>query len=81
MEGMPAVQIRQVSPEVIAALKRRAARNGRSLAGELRHILAAIAREESPPPPLPAVELKLSSASPATTWPREEMYGDEGGGR
>lgn len=75
---MPAVQIREVSPEVIAALKRRAARNERSLEGELRHILAAIAREEPPPPPLPPVELKLSSASPATTWRREEIYGDDG---
>ena len=75
---MPAVQIRDVSPEVIAALKRRAARNERSLEGELRHILAAIAREEPPPLPLPPVELKLSSASPATTWRREEMYGDDG---
>lgn len=75
---MPAVQIREVSPEVLAALKRRAARNERSLEGELRHILAAVAREEPPPPPLPPVELKLSNASPVTTWRREEMYGDDG---
>jgi len=75
---MPAVQIRDVAPEVIAALKRRAARHERSLEGELRYILAAIAQEELPPPPLPPIELKLSQASPTTSWRREEIYGDDG---
>jgi plasmid stability protein len=75
---MPAVQIRDVSPEVISALKRRAARHERSLEGELRYILTAIAREESPSPPLPPIELKLSQASPSTQWSREEIYGDDG---
>jgi plasmid stability protein len=75
---MPAVQIRDVAPEVIAALKRRAARHERSLEGELRYILANIAREELPPPPLPAIELKLSQASPSTSWRREEIYDDDG---
>ena len=75
---MPAVQIRDVSPDVIAALKRRAARHERSLEGELRYILAVVAREEPPPSPLPPVELKLSQASPPTTWRREEIYGDDG---
>jgi plasmid stability protein len=75
---MSAVQIRDVSPEVIAALKRRAARNERSLEGELRYILAAVAREEPPPSPLPPMDLKLSQASPSTDWRREEIYGDDG---
>jgi plasmid stability protein len=75
---MPAVQIREVSPEVIAALQRRAARNGRSLEAELRHILAVAAREEPPSPSIPPAELKLSSVSPETTWRREEVYGDDG---
>jgi plasmid stability protein len=75
---MPALQIRDVPPEVIASLKRRAARHERSLEGELRYILAAIAREEPPPPPLPALQLKLSPASPPATWSREEIYGDDG---
>ncbi len=39
---------------------------------------AAIAREEPQPTPLPAIELKLSQASPPTTWRREEIYGDDG---
>jgi plasmid stability protein len=75
---MPAVQIRDVAPEVLAALKRRAARHERSLEGELRSILAAIAREEPPPAPLPAIELNLSQASPPTSWRREEIYDDDG---
>lgn len=75
---MAAVQIRDVSPEVIAALKRRAARHERSLEGELRYILTAIAREEPPSPPLPQIELKLSQASSPTHWSREEIYGDDG---
>jgi plasmid stability protein len=75
---MPAVQIRDVPPEVIAALKRRAARHERSLEGELRYLLVVIAREEPPPPPLPPLHLKLSQASPPTTWSREEIYGDDG---
>jgi plasmid stability protein len=75
---MPAVQIRDVPPEVIAALKRRAARHERSLEGELRYILSSLAREEPPASPLPPIELKLSQASPPTTWSREEIYGDDG---
>jgi len=75
---MPALQIRDVPPEVIGALKRRAARNERSLEGELRHILAIVAREEPPPPPLPPLQLKMSKASPPTSWPREEIYGNDG---
>jgi Plasmid stability protein len=75
---MPAVQIRDLPPEVIAALKRRAARHERSLEGELRYLLAVIAREEPPAPPLPPIDLKLSKASPGTTWRRDEIYGDDG---
>jgi len=75
---MSAVQIRDVPPEVIAALKRRAARHERSLEGELRYILAAIARDEPPPAPLLPLRLKLSQASPTTTWGREEIYDDDG---
>jgi plasmid stability protein len=75
---MPAVQIRDLSPEVIAALKRRAVRHKRSLEGELRHILAWLADEEPPPPPLRPLELKLSSASSEIGWSRNEIYGDDG---
>jgi len=75
---MPAIQIRDVPAEVIAALKRRASRHERSLEGELRYLLAAIAREEPPSTPLPPLQLKLSQAPSSTTWSREEIYGDDG---
>jgi hypothetical protein len=43
--------------------------------GELR---AFGAREEPPLLPLPPLHLKLSQASPPTTWRREEIYNDDG---
>lgn len=74
---MPAVHVRNVPPEVLTALKRRARRHHRSLEGELRELLSAAVREE-PAEPVTPLELKLSAASPATSWSREEIYGDDG---
>ena len=75
---MAAVQIRDLPTEVLGALKRRAARHERSLEGELRHILATIARQEPPASQIPPIELKLSKASAGTSWRREDIYGDDG---
>lgn len=75
---MAVAQVPDVSPEVIAALERRAAQHGRSLEEELRCILTEIVREEPPLPPYPPIELKLSQASSTTNWSREEIYGDAG---
>lgn len=76
---MPAIQIRDVPPEVIAALKRRAARHERSLEGELRYILAALAKEEPTRLPVPPLRLKLAEGAPSdNTWSREAIYGDDG---
>ncbi len=75
---MPAVHVRNVPPEVLAALKRRARRHHRSLEGELRELLSAVVREERLTEPAPPLELKLSTASPASSWSREEIYGDDG---
>jgi hypothetical protein len=36
------------------------------------------AREEPPSASLPPIDLKLSQASPPTTWRREEINGDDG---
>jgi len=77
-EAMPAIHVRDVPDDVLDALKRRAKRHERSLQKELRHLLSTIAREEPPGKPLPPIELKLSSASPTTSWRREEIYGDHG---
>jgi plasmid stability protein len=75
---MPSIRIRNVPAEVIAALQRRAFRNERSLEGEILYLLGQIAREEPPPVPLSPLQLKLSQASPLTTWHRGEIYGDDG---
>ncbi|MGD2114098.1 MAG: hypothetical protein PVG07_03535 [Acidobacteriota bacterium] len=75
---MPAIHVRDIPDDVLDALKRRAARHERSLQRELRHLLSTIAREEPPAEPLPPLELKLSDASPTSSWRREEIYEDDG---
>jgi plasmid stability protein len=75
---MAAVHVRNVPEQVLEALKRRAARHERSLQRELRHVLCAIAEEEPSAAPLPPIELRLSDARPASSWRREEFYGDDG---
>ena len=75
---MPAVHVRDVPEEVLEALKRRAARHERSLQRELRHLLCSIAKEEPSAEPVPPIALKLSDASPASSWRREEIYDDDG---
>lgn len=75
---MSAVHVRDVPPEVLAALKRRARRHHRSLQGELRELLSEVAREERRTDPQPPLALRLSSAAPTTSWSREEIYGDDG---
>ena len=75
---MAAVKIQDLSPEVIAALERRAARHERSLENELRDVLIHLAIAEPPIPPLPPIELKLASGWGTGDWRREEIYGDNG---
>jgi plasmid stability protein len=75
---MPAVHVRDVPPEVLTALKRRARRHHRSLQGELRELLAAVAQEERRDEQVPPLVLRFSSAAPTTSWGREEIYGDDG---
>lgn len=75
---MPAIHVRDVPEEVLAALKRRAARNDRSLQGELRQVLAKAALEETAGPAFPPLVLEMSSAAGDSTWRREDIYGDDG---
>jgi plasmid stability protein len=76
---MPAIHVRDVPPEVVAALKQRAARNDRSLEGEVRQILAAASREARVDALLPPLELIVASnANPRSTFQRDEIYGDDG---
>jgi plasmid stability protein len=78
---MAAIHVRDVPDQVVSALKRRAARNQRSLQGELRSILAEAARDAPDRESLPSVleELDFAEGVPPSgdTWSREEIYGDD----
>ena len=73
---MPAVHIRDVPSETLAALKRRAHRHDRSLQKELRRILIEVAREEAPES-LPPLALHFSEATPSGAFGRDEIYRDD----
>lgn len=74
---MKAVHVRDVPEEVLAALKRRAERNHRSLQMELRAILFAAAERAPPAAPLPTLNLRMSRVRTKAGWSREEIYGDD----
>ncbi len=61
-------------------LKRRAARNSRSLQMEVRHYLILLARETRESEQLAPIELRMSS-QPANegSWSRDEIYDDTSG--
>jgi plasmid stability protein len=74
---MQAIHIRDVPDHVVAALKRRARANHRSLQGE---VLAALeeAALRAPPAERPApLRLVLSDAAGPGSWSREEIYDDD----
>lgn len=74
---MSALLVRNVPETIVAALRERAARRGVSMQQELLHILKDAATQPPQgegPPPLRLVTVKTRGAS---TWRREEIYGDE----
>jgi plasmid stability protein len=75
---VPAVSIRSLDDAVIEALKRRAARNNRSLEGELREILQQAAASPSPRGRRRRLRLNTVEVGGAATFRREDVYGDEG---
>ena len=62
---------------LVAALRERARRHGRSLHQEVRSILAAAEADESPTV-LPPIQLKTVRTAANSRWSRAEIYGDEG---
>ncbi|MBT9582455.1 hypothetical protein IV102_03830 [bacterium] len=74
---MPAIHIRDIPEDVLAALKRRAATNHRSLQMELRYTLIQLARQGLPEEASPELDLKMSRAT-SGNWSREEIYGHDG---
>lgn len=74
---MAAVHVRDIPPELLDALKRRAAAHHRSLQGELVEILKQAAAQ-APPAGEPApLRLTLARSSSGGSWRREEIYGDD----
>lgn len=74
---MPALHIRDVPEDVVAAIKRRAARHGHSVQQELRQVLEQAAAE----PVTGARPRRLTLTTVATGDPepfdRSEFYGDD----
>ena len=75
---MAALHIRHIPEEALAALKRRAKLNHRSLQKEVRLILLEAAGKAPPVEPLPPIRLIMSNSNPDTDWSRDEIYGDDG---
>ncbi|MCA9776513.1 MAG: hypothetical protein KC800_07355 [Candidatus Eremiobacteraeota bacterium] len=73
---MKSVLIRNLPEAVVAALKKRAAENKRSLQKELRHLLITFAQQQEQQS---AEEFELVLAEGLTTqatWSRDELYDD-----
>ncbi len=74
---MKSIHIRDIEPEVLAALKRLAQSHHRSLQGELRAILE---REARLAPKAANDEFSLHTVASGTTgtWSRDDIYDDQG---
>jgi hypothetical protein len=60
---------------LVAALRERARRNGRSLQQEMGVLLAEADESPAAPPP---IQLKTVRTTANSRWSRAEIYGDEG---
>lgn len=76
--GMAAVHIRDLDDALVARLKNRAAKNRRSLQGELKTILEAAAAPEKGRGAKVALTLHKVRVKAKGTSSREEIYGDDG---
>jgi plasmid stability protein len=76
---MPAIHVREVDDAVIDALKARAARNHRSLQGEIRAILEEAAHATKMPARGKGRRLRIKTVQVGTPIPysREVIYDDE----
>lgn len=75
---MPAIQIRNVPERLLAALKERAARHGRSMQQELVAILESATAKAPAPESTPPLRLVTVKTRNKVRWTREDIYGDEG---
>lgn len=75
---MPALHIRQLDDAVVEALKQRAARNNRSLEGELREILRAASDEEGRRRTRRRkLKIRTVAVGGPRTFGRDEIYDDQ----
>ena len=75
---MAAIHVREVDDAIIDALKARAARNHRSLQGEIRAILEAAVSASAPTPGAGRrLRIKTVSVGAAVQYSRDVIYGDE----
>lgn len=75
---MPAIHVRDLDDAVVEALKARAARNHRSLQGELKSILETAAREEDGGKRRRKPRLRTVSVGGRSTFSRDDIYRDDG---
>ena len=75
---MPGIHVRDVPPETVRALSRRAKAHHRSVQGEIRAILDAAARAAPPERGHPPIRLKHVEVGGDVPWTREDIYGDQG---
>lgn len=74
---MPALHIRNLDDAVIAVLKARAARNHRSLQGEVRKLLEAAADRPAGRRARRRLRLRVVSVGRAPSYSRDVIYEDD----
>ena len=75
---MPALHVRNVPEPLVAALRERAERNGRSVQQEILRILEAAAAQPIEGESRTPIRLVTVKTSGKSSWRREDIYGDEG---
>lgn len=75
---LPAVHLPDVPELVLAALRERARRRGRSFEQELQEILQAAATEKVPRQEFEPLAVTTSRRTATSTWRRDEIDGDAG---
>lgn len=75
---MPAIQVRGLDEQIVAALKARASRHRRSLLSEVKHILEDATRPDERSVPRGRYKLRLRTVSIGApiSYSRETIYGD-----
>jgi plasmid stability protein len=74
---MPALHIRDVSEETVAAIKRRAARHGHSVQQELREVLQRAAAEPVTGSRPRRLSLRTVETRHQGSFERADFYGDD----